>query len=412
MRIGLFSPVWLPNHGGVAMYNYQLALTLERMGHTVSIFTATASDPQKDNGSIKNIVRDSASGFGKRTWLNWAKQPNNPDLSQLFAHYSLMNQVPQWASTQELEMVLVSVPFQETVFFHAREMYRSLQARGIRVGALHYDISPQLLHLLNRRYLKSQDGWETVADELTQLIHTEQHRYSKIESWHRIGSPFFFEPDFVISTSHWSERFIASPSQERSFVCHPILDSSYWQTQVNHNPLDQRDILMINPQSRKGPKVMLKLIESSTQETFRILEGGWGEAFKEFLPQLKGMKAYQDGRVVTHRYIEDMRCAYQQARLVFFPSYVEGYGMTAIEPMYGGTPVVSSNYPAILEAVGDGAYLLCPFRSKRQAWQKAVHEVLENEPYWRQQSLDRAQALIARQVQEIDQLKEFLQAQL
>jgi glycosyltransferase involved in cell wall biosynthesis len=166
---------------------------------------------------------------------------------------------------------------------------------------------------------------------------------------------------------------------------------------------------MVNPQGRKGPQTMLHLIEDSDPDwTFLILEGGWGDAFKTFLPKLHVTAAFQEKRVDTEVFIDDMRKAYQSTCLVLFPSHVEGYGMTAIEPMYSGTPVLSSNYPAILEAVGEGAYTLCPFRDGRSEWKKATQEILNNHEFWCNKGFERVKELEDRQPKEIISLEKFL----
>jgi glycosyltransferase involved in cell wall biosynthesis len=105
-----------------------------------------------------------------------------------------------------------------------------------------------------------------------------------------------------------------------------------------------------------------------------------------------------------------MRQAYRAAGMVFFPSLFEGYGLTAVEAMYGGVPVVSGNYPAILEAVGDAAYTLCPHKSTKEEWRQGVEEVLANPQTWGAKSLARAAQLDARQSQEVGDLARFLTA--
>ena len=47
-------------------------------------------------------------------------------------------------------------------------------------------------------------------------------------------------------------------------------------------------------------------------------------------------------RIDFRNYVVDMREVYQQAGLVFFPSHYAGYGMTAVESMFLGTPTVSA----------------------------------------------------------------------
>jgi len=43
-----------------------------------------------------------------------------------------------------------------------------------------------------------------------------------------------------------------------------------------------------------------------------------------------------------------------------FPSLYEGFGLAPLEAMACGTPVVASNLPALVEAVGDAAELVTP----------------------------------------------------
>ena len=51
---------------------------------------------------------------------------------------------------------------------------------------------------------------------------------------------------------------------------------------------------------------------------------------------------------------------YQSARVVWFPTLYDGFGMPVIEAMASGTPVISSNTTGIPEVAGDAAILLSP----------------------------------------------------
>jgi len=82
--------------------------------------------------------------------------------------------------------------------------------------------------------------------------------------------------------------------------------------------------------------------------------------------------------------------------------------MTAVEPMYLGVPVVSSNYPAIIEAVGDSAYTCCPYTDDMEFWHKATQEVLQDRVAWSEKSLGRVRELNKRQIEEIKNLTSFL----
>jgi hypothetical protein len=101
---------------------------------------------------------------------------------------------------------------------------------------------------------------------------------------------------------------------------------------------------------------------------------------RELHPRLKaiGVKAGVIHYDLAHQvqdalhkiYVKDMRQAHRAAGMVCFPSLFEGYGLTAVEPMYGGVPVVSGSYPAIFDAVGEAAYTLCPHKSTKEEWRQ------------------------------------------
>ncbi|MDP6947252.1 MAG: glycosyltransferase, partial [Myxococcota bacterium] len=58
---------------------------------------------------------------------------------------------------------------------------------------------------------------------------------------------------------------------------------------------------------------------------------------------------------------QTLRALYQKARIFFFPSYVEGFGLPLLEAMASDTPAVAANRSAPLEVAGDAALLCSPF---------------------------------------------------
>lgn len=52
---------------------------------------------------------------------------------------------------------------------------------------------------------------------------------------------------------------------------------------------------------------------------------------------------------------------YRRARMVLLPSLYEGFGLTALEAMASGTPVITSAVSSMPEVVGDAAVLVDPF---------------------------------------------------
>lgn len=58
--------------------------------------------------------------------------------------------------------------------------------------------------------------------------------------------------------------------------------------------------------------------------------------------------------------LETLRVFYRAATIFAFPSLYEGFGLAPLEAMACGTPVVASNLPPLVEAVGDAAELVIP----------------------------------------------------
>jgi glycosyltransferase involved in cell wall biosynthesis len=58
--------------------------------------------------------------------------------------------------------------------------------------------------------------------------------------------------------------------------------------------------------------------------------------------------------------LETLRVFYRAAEVFAFPSLYEGFGLAPLEAMACGTPVVASDVPGLVEAVGDAAELVSP----------------------------------------------------
>lgn len=409
VRIGMICPFWLPRHGGGEQYDHRLALELGRQGFDVRVFSGTAVIEGKDNGE-HDVTRQITQGdLLHSSWKEVYRYPKVGALARLMNHYTFMNEAVQWCKEHHIQIALISNPFQQTELAHVRELYLQLRCLGIKTGVIHFDLAPHIDKALVQTYHRTQ-SWETTKTILQNGLHKILRESAHLQGLHAIGSPLFFEPDFVLSCSDWSCSFIDPLESIPKIVLHPILDCEHWSA----SPVDQesfvyRDVLMINPFDRKGPKLMADLIKDETHElTFRVLKGGWGDSFKTFIPEISDSLAHRTQRVDWVEYVQDIRHAYRAAGLIFFPSLYEGYGMTAVEPMYSGTPVVSSSHPAIMEAVGSGALTLCPYLDGPDRWASAVSEVLRDREVWSRRALDRAKDLDVRQKNEIAHLREFL----
>ncbi len=78
----------------------------------------------------------------------------------------------------------------------------------------------------------------------------------------------------------------------------------------------------------------------------------------------------------------DLPALYQQARLLAYPSFYEGFGIPIIEALFSGTPVLTSQVASLPEAGGPGAHYIDPAAEEDIA--AGLEQLLTNEPYRQQ----------------------------
>lgn len=101
---------------------------------------------------------------------------------------------------------------------------------------------------------------------------------------------------------------------------------------------------------------------------------GWGlETIEKTIAKNK-----LEDKVVFTGYVddEDMATIYSGATLFAFPSTYEGFGLTPLEAMACGIPVICSNASSLPEVCGDAAIMLDPNDSV--AWSKNIAELLSD----------------------------------
>ncbi len=106
------------------------------------------------------------------------------------------------------------------------------------------------------------------------------------------------------------------------------------RSEFEHNP-QYRDLrlIIIGDELSKYPSVRRAVVETRVEPAVRFLG---------FVP------------------IETLKVFYRAAAVFAFPSLYEGFGLAPLEAMACGTPVVASDVPPLVEAVGDAAELVSP----------------------------------------------------
>jgi glycosyltransferase involved in cell wall biosynthesis len=111
----------------------------------------------------------------------------------------------------------------------------------------------------------------------------------------------------------------------------------------------------------------------------RLVIRGWGrrhtvETLRALIERLP-----IDGAVDWAPYADDadLPALYRGARMLLLPSLYEGFGMTALEAMACGTPVITSSTSSMPEVVGDAALLVDPSDTRSIA--DAMHRLFTDD---------------------------------
>jgi len=89
--------------------------------------------------------------------------------------------------------------------------------------------------------------------------------------------------------------------------------------------------------------------------------GGRGWKFDPIFATVQATGVAESVRFLDYVALPDMPALYAGADLLVFPSLYEGFGVPPLEAMRVGTPVVTSDVPALNEVAGDAAIKVDPF---------------------------------------------------
>ncbi len=92
-----------------------------------------------------------------------------------------------------------------------------------------------------------------------------------------------------------------------------------------------------------------------------VIAGSKGWLYKDIFKVAKNSSVRND--IIFTGFIEDKdkSILYSNAELFVYPSFYEGFGFPPLEAMMYGTPVITSNFSSLPEAVGDAAIMVNPY---------------------------------------------------
>ena len=393
VKVGIVALHWPPDYGGAEKYNSNLVDSLNKNGVEAWGLTPRKDEDGMDNGT-QYVHR-----FGRHTNLEDSRG------MKVFLKAVLNHIESEAIHGRPYTHIMVSNC--RKIGYPFKNFISEVQKGDIKVGTLHFDLDNMIRLSFEQMFTDLKD-WDLVATKMKEHIEGCFDYDSPLVSdelgYWAIDSPLWFNPDFVVSCSEWSNRFIDYRERTPSFVLHPPLPKS----PINKEKLERVDITMINPMYHKGRSYMADIINDFNNKwTYRVLLGGYGGDKEEFLSMIADSWAVRDGRVDIVQYVERMEDVWDATKLFVFPSRFEGYGMAAIEPMMHGIPVIVQDYPAIREAVGDAAIIM-PYGEDSREWLETIEELFfDDEEYgeFKEKGYKRVQQLEDR---EDEQMKQFI----
>lgn len=120
---------------------------------------------------------------------------------------------------------------------------------------------------------------------------------------------------------------------------------------------DRPYILMVGTiEPRKNHKLLLEAYDRGLKEMgYNIIMAGYmGWDMEEFAEKLQKHPDY-NSRIFHLEGLDDKSITYlyQNAKLLLFCSYAEGFGLPLIEAVMRGTPVIAADIPVLREVIGD-----------------------------------------------------------
>ena len=180
-----------------------------------------------------------------------------------------------------------------------------------------------------------------------------------------IEKQMFLKPNtyFVADTRNLLNDYVAqmsiSPPNKEKFS---ILSIPIPIVQINEKPIREKTLVFVGRRDkRKGADVLLKawdVIEKELPDWSLIFVGPAGND----LELEKKLKISCPPRVVLEGALSevDKYNLLATAGIVVIPSLYESFGITALEAMQMGAPIVSSNIGGLPEVVGTAGYLVTP----------------------------------------------------
>ncbi len=331
MRIALTTEFYYPHLGGVTEHVHNLAMALRRLGHDVIIVTANMGDTSHDDGNVHRIGRSriiySSGSFARVT----TGRGITARLTDLFRN-------------ERIDVVHTHGPLTPTLGLAAPA---AAQARDLPVvGTFHSWFPSSALYRIFRAPLQRRLDRYAAAIAVSQPVIDAHARYFSTP-WHIIPNGIdtdVFQPN-------------GGPASDRGEA--PRL--------LFLGRLDPRNGL--DTVLRAMPRILER------QPTARLIVAGDGPLRNVYTRLARPVASHVDFIGYVNG---DRPHHYGTADVYLCPTTKASFGITLLEAMACGTPMVVSNITGFRELVDGGAEALMVPKGDADAWADAALELLRD----------------------------------
>lgn len=344
MRIFMLSWEYPPRViGGLARHVHQLSVAMARMGHDVHVFTCGEVSDSKSaeygNGALKNgngavtceegvtVHRVLPSGATPRDFVTWVMQLNF-DLLEAAIRESEANgpceivHAHDWLTAYSAKALKHAYRIPLVATIHATEWGRN--------HGLHNDLQR---YISDEEWYLCYESWRVICcsdymrGELKWVFQLPEDKIRVIPNG---VDPEEFEVDSDINLSAFRSKY-AAPDEKMIFFIGRLVHEKGAHILVEATP---------------------KILHYWDKAKIVIAGKGPQEAYLKERAQALGVS----GRIYFTGYVDDntRNLLYRCADIAVFPSLYEPFGITALEAMACGVPVVVSDVGGLAEVVRHG----------------------------------------------------------
>jgi len=173
-------------------------------------------------------------------------------------------------------------------------------------------------------------------------------------------------PDKIVVTSEgMSQTFLDFPSVGSQKRSHKTKERAPYVVYTG-SLYPHKNVTVILKALRQVPDLQLKVVTARSI----FLDDFWQQARQEGVEkQVEVLSALSD---------EEVQQLYQTALALVQPSFSEGFGLTGLEAMATGCPVIASDIPVLREVYGDHATFFNPYQAEQLV--NVFHQLLSQPP--------------------------------